>query len=362
MTLLASLFSTPLLAYTPLLAFMGQSFDVHDLAVVGLLVVLEGVLSIDNALVLGLLAKRLPKSLQSRALSYGLIGAFVFRFLAIGMATFLLKWTTAKFLGGAYLIYIALKHLLFESQEKEPDTVVMDAEGRPELVDAATHQPLSPEREELELEERLPFDLSEDLPPRDTATKPTLSSEVLRNFWWTVFVIEMTDIAFAVDSILAAIGVVGSPPPDTPEGALHPKLWVIIVGGFLGVIVMRFAAALFIRLLEKFPRFEVAAYLLVLIIGFKLLADWGLNSNWSSFGWRGNEHWALQYVEWLKTNWIWPPHTDPGHQPHLLDFHDLRRPEAILFWLSMIAAFAVGFLPRKEAKREPLEESTGTLV
>ena len=94
----------------------------------------------------------------------------------------------------------------------------------------------------------------------------------------------------------------------------------------------------------------MAAYLLVLIIGFKLLADWGLNSNWASFGWRGNEHWALQYVEWLRTNWIWPPHADPGHQPHLLDFHDLRRPEAILFWLSMVAAFAIGFLPQKRSQ------------
>ena len=61
-----------------------------------------------------------------------------------------------------------------------------------------------------------------------------LNGEVWRNFWWTVFVIELTDIAFAVDSILAAIGVVGSPPPETPEGALHPKLWVIIVGGIPG--------------------------------------------------------------------------------------------------------------------------------
>ena len=51
-----------------------QTFDAHDLAIVGLLVVLEGVLSIDNALVLGLLARRLPKRLQARALTYGCSG------------------------------------------------------------------------------------------------------------------------------------------------------------------------------------------------------------------------------------------------------------------------------------------------
>jgi predicted tellurium resistance membrane protein TerC len=70
----------------------GQVFDWHDLVLVGLLVVLEGVLSIDNALVLGLLAKRLPKQEQPRALTYGLVGAFAFRLLAIAFAGFLLRW------------------------------------------------------------------------------------------------------------------------------------------------------------------------------------------------------------------------------------------------------------------------------
>ena len=95
---------------------LGQKLDSTDIAVILLLVVLEGVLSIDNALVLGLLAKRLPKHQRARALSYGLIGAFVFRVIAICTASFLLQWTIVKFLGGAYLVYIAVKHFLFESK------------------------------------------------------------------------------------------------------------------------------------------------------------------------------------------------------------------------------------------------------
>src|SRR5258706_11395646 len=83
----------------------GQSFEFHDLFVVALLIVLEGVLSIDNALVLGLLARRLPRHLRGKALTFGLIGALVFRLAAIGLASVLLRWTFAKFLGGAYLIY-----------------------------------------------------------------------------------------------------------------------------------------------------------------------------------------------------------------------------------------------------------------
>ena len=73
------------------LGLFGQTFEAHDVAIIALLIVLEGVLSIDNALVLGLLAKRLPKHQQKRALTYGLVGAFVFRFAAIGLTTFLLQ-------------------------------------------------------------------------------------------------------------------------------------------------------------------------------------------------------------------------------------------------------------------------------
>ena len=338
--------------------FGGQIFAPADLAVVGLLLVLEGVLSIDNALVLGLLAKRLPPSQRKRALSYGLIGAFVFRFLAIATATFLLQWTWVKLLGGAYLLYISLKHLLSESQEEEPDQIVLDDQGQPILVEAETGRPISAEREVLEIEERVPFPLAEgqgtvlETPgasnaPAKSSGGQTAPALDMRKFWWTVFVIEMTDIAFAVDSIVAAIGVVGSPPPGTPASAPHPKLWVVIVGGFLGVVLMRFAAALFIKLLDRFPRFETAAYLLVTIIGLKLLADWGLNSDWSSYGWTGNVEWAKSYLGWLKEHWIFSLPAESHEHPHLIDFHDLRRPECILFWLSMVAAFCVGFLPKR---------------
>ena len=94
---------------------------------------------------------------------------------------------------------------------------------------------------------------------READIKPTSS------FWGTVALIEVTDIAFAVDSILAAIALVGSAPPGYVGP--HPKLWVVITGGMIGVMLMRVAAAMFIRLLERFPRFEMSAYLLVMTIG-----------------------------------------------------------------------------------------------
>ena len=88
-------------------------------------------------------------------------------------------------------------------------------------------------------------------------------------FWNTVIAIELTDMAFAVDSIVAAVAMV-SGANSGEKCTVHPKLWLVVVGGMLGVIAMRFAAAMFIKLLDKFPRFELSAYLLVLVIGVKL--------------------------------------------------------------------------------------------
>lgn len=288
--------------------FWGQTYGNHDLIVILLLVLLEGLLSIDNALVLGLLAKRVPKHLQGRALTYGLVGAFVFRLLAVATASYLLKWRIVKLIGGGYLIYIAVKHLFFESQEEAAETLGTDQEGHLELRDAATGNPLTDDQEMQEIKERVPVPIPEE------------QLRAGRSFWMTVVVIELTDIAFAVDSILAAIALVGAPPADHPENALHPKLWVVVAGGILGIMLMRVAAAMFIKLLEKFPRFELAAYLLVIVIGLKLLADWGFNSE---------EH------------------------PHVVDFHTYRRPEFWVFWMSMLAALAVGFLPARKSKVEP---------
>jgi YkoY family integral membrane protein len=274
----------------------GQTFATQDLAVIALLIVLEGVLSIDNALVLGLLAKRLPKHQRQRALTYGLVGAFFFRFVAIGTATFLLRWRVVKLLGGGYLLYIALKHLIFERQEQHEEFLTESPSHEPLLVDKSGKE-LTGEAAEEEIEIR------SSLPVQRKTT----------GFWSTVFVIEMTDIAFAIDSILAAIALVGSAPAG--HVGPHPKLWVVLLGGFLGVILMRFAAVMFIKLLEKFPRFEVAAYLLVCLIGLKLLVDW-----------------------WFNT----------AEHPHVVDFHSPASPAFWVFWVLMVACFCVGFIKPKQ--------------
>ena len=319
----------------------GQTFEPHDLAVIGLLVVLEGVLSIDNALVLGLLAKRLPKHQQQRALTYGLVGAFVFRIIAIATAVWLMKWWFVKLIGGGYLVYIAVKHLFFESKEEEGEHIAATPEGELVLVDGAG-QPVRPEEEENALRERLPVpapdarDADPDssvLPyaaPATTSGEPTPAGKPrkLAKFWPTVLVIELTDIAFAIDSILAAIALVGSPPAGH-TGGLHPKFWVVVAGGMLGVILMRVAAVMFIKLLDKFPRFELAAYLLVILIGLKLLVDWYFNKP--------------------------PADLPPGTQFHgPLDFHSPSNPAFWVFWVGMLVCFCVGFIPPKKRRTPPV--------
>lgn len=289
----------------------GQTFDPHDLAVIGLLIILEGVLSIDNALVLGLLAKRLPKKLQGRALTYGLVGAFVFRILAIATAAYLLQWRVVKLLGGGYLVYVAVKHFFFDAKHHDDEKVALAPDGTPLLTDEEG-KPLPPDRREDEIKEREP--------PPVSVVDQVLKTRKYASFWPTVVVIELTDIAFAIDSILAAIALVGSAPAGTPADATHPKLWVVITGGMLGVVLMRFAAVIFIKLLEKFPRFETSAYLLVIVIGMKLVVDWAANS---------------------------------AAHPHRVNFHDFGSLAFWSFWTLMLVCFAIGFIPKKAKPAEP---------
>ncbi len=279
--------------------FLNQTFSPQDLAVVGLLVVLEGLLSIDNALVLGLLARRVPKRLQARALTYGLVGAFVFRILAIGAAAYLLKWRVVKLLGGGYLIYIAVRHLLLEVRGRPRGRMVVGPDGGPVLSDEQGGR-----LDEVARESQIRAHTVTPIPKANAASG--------LEFWWTVGVIEVTDIAFAVDSILAAIALVGAGPADQ----IHPKLWVVITGGMLGVILMRFAAVVFLKLLERFPRFETLAYLLVAVIGGKLLVDWHFNV--------------------------------PGEAHPRVDFHSPGTPAFWVLWGLMLACFLLGFLPGRK--------------
>jgi len=243
----------------------GQTFSPGDLATIVILVVLEGLLSIDNALVLGVIVQRLDPPLRRRALSYGLIGGFILRLVCIAAAAILLRFSVLKLLGGLYLLWISVNY--FAGREGS-------------RVDAR------------------------DAPPK----KP-------QKLWRTIAAIEFTDLAFAADSVLAAVALVGPASPGS-KSAIHPKFWVIAVGGMLGIILMRFAAAGLAKMIEHFPRLHRSAYWLVLLIGLKLLIDFAFNSQ--------------------------------AH-PQRIDFQNPARPELWIFWSCVLIVLITGFAGKRRS-------------
>jgi YkoY family integral membrane protein len=180
------------------------------------LVILEGLLSGDNALVLAVMVRHLPREQQKRALRYGIWGAFGFRAVAVLLSSLLLKFWIFKVVGGAYLLYLAGSHFLSSEAERHANKTTRFGSG----------------------------------------------------FWGTVVSVELADIAFSIDSIVAAVAMSDSMPGRFGHNG---KLFIVYIGGILGILTMRFVAGLFILLLERFHGLAVGAYVLVAWIGLKLV-------------------------------------------------------------------------------------------
>lgn len=190
-----------------------------------LLIALEGLLAADNALVLAIMVKHLPEEQRKRALFYGLAGAFVFRFGSLFIISFLVDVWQVQAIGALYLLFIAINHIVRKIAFKN--------------------------KEENNKEEK----------------------KSKSGFWGTVFKVELADIAFAVDSILAAVALAMTlPNTNLPKigGMDGGKFLVIFAGGLIGLIIMRFAANLFVKLLQAKPGLEIAAFAIVGWVGVKL--------------------------------------------------------------------------------------------
>ncbi len=197
------------------------------------LIFLEGILSIDNAAVLGAMVSVLPtdkptpwpKPLhflqgftdrvlgmqQSAALKVGLLGAYIGRGTMLALAAWVIANPTLKLLGAAYLVKLAFDHL---SQADQP--------GEEEVMEAQRRK--------------------------------------ARTFWMVVLNVELADLAFSLDNVVAAV-------------ALSSKLWVVMLGVFIGIVVMRFAAGIFTWMIKHEPILETAAYIVVFNIGAELLIN-----------------------------------------------------------------------------------------
>jgi len=207
-------------------------FDLNLIYIIIQVIFLEGILSIDNAAVLGAMVSVLPKQdmvpwpgplkslgppvhrllggQRSAALKVGLLGAYVGRGLMLVLANFVIHNHYLKILGAAYLIRLAFENL-----------------GEPE-----------PGEEEQVRAKRMEG----------------------KGFWNVVIAVELADLAFSLDNVVAVV-------------ALSDNLPIVMFGVFIGIVAMRFAAGIFTWLVLKEPILKPAAYLVVFNIGAELLLD-----------------------------------------------------------------------------------------
>lgn len=199
-------------------------FHYADLLTIGLLVILEGLLSADNALVLAILVLGLPKDQQRKALRYGILGAFAFRILAILAATHLIAFGWVKLVGGGYLMWLTISHFFMHGS---------DAGDR-------------------------------------RAIKPARAWLGLPAFWATVVKVELTDVVFAIDSILVAV-------------AMSSKTWVIISGGILGIIAMRMVIGQLLAIVRKYPALVDGAFIIIGWVAIKLFVEYAAQAGFIDF-------------------------------------------------------------------------------
>src|SRR5262249_3658129 len=147
-------------------------------------------------------------------LRYGILGAFLFRSIATLLAVYLIRLGWVKLIGAGYLLYLTYNHFASHGSSEE----------------------------------------------RRTAPKaqPWLG---LSAFWATVIKVELTDIVFATDSILVAV-------------AMSPKIWVVLTGGILGIVMMRLVIGQLLSLVERFPALVDGAFIIIAWVGVKLLLEY----------------------------------------------------------------------------------------
>lgn len=189
-----------------------------SLATIGNLIIIEGLLSVDNAAVLATLVMDLPKEERAKSLRYGLIGAYIFRGLALVFATILIRFWFLKPLGGLYLLYLVYDWYRGKQTETQEDEFI-NKEG-------------------------------------NFVYRMTVGW--LGKFWSTILLVEIMDMAFSIDNVFAAV-------------AFSKNIILVWTGVFIGILAMRFVAQGFVSLMEKYTFLETSAFIVIGVLGLKLL-------------------------------------------------------------------------------------------
>jgi tellurite resistance protein TerC len=189
------------------------------------LILINGLLSVDNSLAIAAMASRLPERQRARALNWGMAGAYGFRCLCLFFAAVILENDWVKLLGATYLIYLMCKELTEDEADENRDEV--------------PHMPMH--------------------------------LHVEKSFSSVVAGILFLDASLSVDNVVAAI-------------AMTPKLWAVYIGTGIGILALRFLAGYCIRLIERFPILEKTAFLLVGFVGVMLMFELFLDVNIGPIG------------------------------------------------------------------------------
>lgn len=191
---------------------------------IGTLIIMEGLLSADNALVLAAMVRNIKDPNQrKKALFYGMWGAIGFRAICILLGVWLIKLWWIKVLGAMYLLKLVVDHFKGSDEKDENNDGIAD-----KFQETLLHKLLG---------------------------KVGIKLSV---FWSVVISVEIMDIAFSVDSILASL-------------AISDKFIILFIGGILGIVMMRGVAGVFLKLIEKIPELEHTAFVLIAIIAIKML-------------------------------------------------------------------------------------------
>ena len=181
------------------------------LALLPVLVMLELILSADNAVALAAIARTSRSPEQERlALNIGIGLAMLLRVGLIALAQWVLQSPWVQLLAAAYLFWLFITHLRHSSHDN---------------------------------------------PDEPTAQAGSSQARSLLN---TVLLLGFTDLAFSIDSVAAAV-------------AVSDQILLISAGAVIGIIALRFTSGLFIRWLDEYERLETAGFLSVAFVALRLL-------------------------------------------------------------------------------------------
>ena len=184
------------------------------LTLLPILIILEILLSADNAIALASLTKSLKNSEdRTRALNIGITISLILRIFLILLSAFLLKFLIIRILAGFYLIYLFFSNVILKGKNYSDEEIKKDYSNFNKI-----------------------------------------------NFIKVVALLSVTDLAFSIDSITTAV-------------AISDQYILVVTGAVIGVIALRFTSEIFLRLIEYFTRLEMAGYIAILIIGSKLILN-----------------------------------------------------------------------------------------